>query len=192
MALPKSPTMTEAEYLAFELDSDLKHEFVNGYIYAITGASQTHNDISTNILTHFHNQFRGRNCTVNNSDTRISLSNLRNYYYPDVTLVCGERLFAEDTTISTILNPTVIIEVLSPSTELYDRPTKFAHYQQIESLQDYVLVSQDKAFVECYSRGENKSWIYTKADEIEASLLIPSVDISLALVDVYQQIDFPD
>ncbi len=190
MALPKSSTMTETEYLAFEHDSKIKHEFVDGYVYAMTGASTSHNDISTNILAYFHSRFRGRNCTANNSDTRVKLSAQRNYYYPDVTLVCGERQFAEDAAISTILNPTVIIEVLSPSTELYDRSTKFAHYQQILSLQDYVLVAQDKAYVECFSRAENKSWIYTYADETDGYLLIPSLDISLALTDVYENIDF--
>ncbi len=190
MALPRENRLTEAEYLALEGASDTRHEFVDGQVFAMSGASERHLDISVSLSALLYNALQKHPCKVYQGDLRVLVSASRSYFYPDLTIVCGERIFAEGTLAATLLNPQIIIEILSPSTELYDRTAKFTHYQQIKTLQDYVLVSQQAPRIECFSRGAGGTWILTQADGLSAMLKLPSIDITLALKDIYEQISF--
>ncbi len=152
MALPVSEARyTPAEYLAFERQSESKNEYFNGAIFAMTDVSRNHNLISLNLAAELRQALKGRRCEVYASDMRVKLRHTSMYTYPDVTVVCDEPRFDDDN-VDTLLNPTVIFEMLSPSTEAYDRGDKFAHYRRLASLQTYVLVSQDKIRVESFAR----------------------------------------
>src|SRR5438105_11912 len=142
---------TAEQYLALEREADYKSEYVNGQIYAMSGASREHNLIAFNLITALGTQLRGRPCEGYGGDMRVKVSPTGMYTYPDVSVVCGEPHF-DDAQLDTLTNPTVIIEVLSPSTELFDRGGKFAHYRTLQSLSDYVLVAQDKMQVEHFVR----------------------------------------
>ena len=192
-ALPQFiPVMTVAEYLEFELLTDKKHEYVDGEVYAMSGASAAHVDISGNLFASLHAQFRTTNCTVHNSEMRVKVLATGNYFYPDLSIVCGQRELSPETSAATLLNPTVLIEVLSPSTELYDRTTKFFQYQRLPSLQDYILVSQNEPRLECFSRGSDATWILSQATTLDTTLRIPSLELDLALNVIYENITFPD
>lgn len=181
--------MTEAEYLAFERASDIRHEYLDGHVYAMTGASRAHNLISTYTAASLINQLRGRPCEVYASDMRVRVSATGLYTYPDVTVVCGNPQFA-DSALDTLLNPVLVIEVLSPSTESYDRGKKFQHYRQLESLREYVLISQDSPRIERFLRQDDGTWLLTDAAGLDASLELASVACTLALAEVYEKVTF--
>ena len=153
--------MTEEEYLVYERDSITRHEYYNGRIYAMTGGTESHNLIAANTLATLHSQLRQRPCRVYQSDMRVRIDETGLNTYPDVLVICGQPQFT-DTTRDTVTNPIVIIEVLSPSTERYDRGMKFQHYRTIETLQDYLLLAQDKQYIEHYSRRENGERCYER------------------------------
>lgn len=178
---------TRESYLAFDRASDEKHEFIDGNVCAMTGASENHNLINVNITIALGIQFRGRPCKLYANDMRVRLPS-RNYVYPDIAVVCGEAQL-EDEHLDTLLNPTVIIEVLSPSTESYDRGKKFEHYRALESLQEYLLVSQEQAHIERYIRQED-GWLLTEAKGMEASIELSSIGCALTLADVYDKVTF--
>src|SRR5262249_9988400 len=141
-AQPK-PYITEAEYLELERASASKHEYLAGEIFAMTGASEQHNLIASNVTATLHRQRRGRSCRVYPSDMRIKVTQTGLNTYPDITVVCGPPEFTDPTKRDTLINPMVIIEILSPSTERYDRGLKFQNYRTIPSLQEYILIAQD-------------------------------------------------
>jgi Uma2 family endonuclease len=142
MAMPASQSFASpAEYLALERAAEHRHEYVSGRVYAMTGASREHNVIATNTSRALGNQLSGRPCETYQSDMRVKVSETGMYTYPDVVVACGTPAF-EDAYVDTLLNPTVIIEVLSPSTEAYDRGEKFAHYRRLPSLREYLLIAQ--------------------------------------------------
>ena len=186
---------TEAEYLELEHESDIKHEYHDGEILAMAGASHAHIRISGTINRLLGNQLSGGPCEVYLSDMRVQSTAAKRYFYPDGSVVCGEPELLEDKT-ATLLNPTVVIEVLSPSTANYDRVEKFRYYRQIPSLQDYVLIAQDRPHIECFSRNaaaaDDDAWTYRDAYGLEASLAIPSIGCTLALAEVYERITFED
>lgn len=186
MAINPQPKMTPAEYLAFErAQTDAKHEYLSGEITAMSGASLVHNLIVTNLVISIGTQMRGRPCNVFSSDMRVKIPATGLYTYPDITALCGAPQL-EDDAVDTLLNPRVIIEVLSPSTEAYDRGAKFAHYQSIESLQEYVLVAQDKPRIEIFRRQENGVWLYSVAENPEATVSLDAINCELVLAEVYE------
>jgi Uma2 family endonuclease len=182
--------MTPQEYLRFERASEIKHEFYNGEVFAMTGASRNHNLISHAVGRHLGNQLAGRACDVYQSDMRVFIPATGLYTYPDVTVVCGTAQF-EDKEFDTLLNPTVIIEVLSPSTEKYDRGKKFEHYRSIPSLREYVLIAQDEARIQRFSL-QNDFWVFDEAAALDATLTLTSIECTLALSDVYEKVTFED
>jgi Uma2 family endonuclease len=195
-ALPKHH-LTPQEYLAFERSSPEKHEYFDGEIFTMAGASRKHNIIAVNISTALRTQTRKRGCEVYAGDMRTRIFKGL-YTYPDVIVMCGKPQFDDDE-FDTLLNPRVIIEVLSPSTEQYDRTTKFDHYRSIESLQEYVLVSQDKARIEHFSSIQNDNvpidrvlWAFEAATSLDASLYLSSADCTLTLADVYDDVEFDE
>ncbi len=190
-AQPYNPNhMTEAEYLEFEDKSASRHEYVNGEVIAMTGATVRHNTIANNISSSLTVQLAQKDCIVNASETRIKVDAKISYRYPDVVVVCGKIEFLENRR-DTITNPTVIIEVLSPSTEIIDRNQKLEEYTQLPSVEEYVLVSQDKQKIERFLRQDNGDWLYSKAfgDDI---MFLPSIDCKLDLNSVYAKLDLLD
>lgn len=179
--------LTPEEYLAFERASDTKHEYFDGEIVAMTGASRNHNRIVSSAIATLYSQVRGRPCDVLANDMRVKTGD-GIYTYPDISIVCGEAQF-EDKEIDTLLNPTVIIEVLSPSTEKYDHGEKFRHYRTLESLQEYVLIAQDGVHLEHYAR-QGEQWLLTDIDSADAVLTLQSIDCKLVVSDVYEKVTF--
>jgi Uma2 family endonuclease len=184
------PRYTAAEYLAREREAEYKSEYVNGHIFAMSGASRQHNIVAGNIYREINSQLRGRPCESYISDMRVRVSETGLYTYPDVVAVCGDIHFADGQS-DTLLNPTVIVEVLSSSTEAYDRGDKFVHYRRLESLQDYLLVSQETARVEHYVRQEEK-WMLSEASALTDTVHLASVQCDLTLGDIYDKVQFPN
>ena len=179
---------TAAEYLALERRATYKSEYVNGHIIAMSGASRRHNLIAANISRELSSQLRGRPCESYISDMRVRVSETGLYTYPDVLAVCGDIRFADEQT-DTLLNPTVIVEVLSASTEAYDRGDKFAHYRRLASLHDYVLVSQDAVRVEHYVR-QGEKWVLSEASLLTDTVSLASIQCTLVLEDIYDKVRF--
>jgi Uma2 family endonuclease len=188
MASTARITYTPEEYLTLERRAEYKSEYINGEIYAMSGASKEHNWITLNLASEIRQQFKGRPCDVFSADMRVQVSATGMYTYPDVVAVCGGSTF-EDKEVDTLTNPTMIAEVLSASTEAYDRGDKFAHYRRLPSLQEYLLISQDKIRVEHYLRRDHE-WIFTELSELDGTLYMASVDCSVALRDIYDKVDF--
>ncbi|HEV7860715.1 MAG TPA: Uma2 family endonuclease [Pyrinomonadaceae bacterium] len=180
--------ITEEEYLAIERGAETKSEYFAGAMFALAGASRRHNRIVTNLVTSLDSQLKERPCNVYSSNLRVRINQTGLYTYPDVVVTCGEEMFSDEHH-DVLLNPQVIIEVLSDSTEAYDRGEKFEHYQQVESLAEYLLVSQHACRVEKYLRQDQKSWLYSEAHEVEERIEIESIACLLALRDVYDKVD---
>ena len=183
------PLVTPAEYLALERRSPEKSEYVNGRVYAMAGASRLHNLIVANLLRELGTQLRGRPCEVYPSDMRVKVQRTGMYTYPDVVAVCEEPRL-EDAELDTLLNPSLIVEVISPSTESYDRGEKFAHYRRLDSLQEYVLVAQTLQRIEHFRR-EGEHWVLTEISDPDGELALASLDCVLRLADIYERVDFP-
>jgi len=189
LASPKS-RYTAEEYLALERKAEYKSEFVNGMIIAMAGVSRSHSLILVNLSREVSRQLLGRPCETYTSDMRVRVSPTGLYTYPDLAAVCGEALF-DDEHVDTLLNPTVIVEVLSPSTEAYDRGEKFAHYRRLESLKEYVLVSQDKVRIEYFVR-HGAQWLLSEAGGPDETVRLESIGCEFVLRDVYDKVRFDD
>ena len=190
MALPaKDKRYTAAEYLELERQAEYKSEFVDGEIFALAGATRAHNLIALNCGAELRQQLKSKPCETYASDMRVQLAESRRYTYPDVVVVCGEADFTNGKR-DTLTNPTLTIEVLSPSTEGYDRGEKFEHYRKLTSLQTYVLISQDRPFLELFERQENGYWRLSERKGLDSSLPLPSIGCELQLAEVYDRIDF--
>jgi Uma2 family endonuclease len=189
MASPPRRYYTPEEDLALERAAEYKSEYVGGEIFAMTGTSVDHNTIAGNILRLLGNQFQGRPCRVFMSDLRVQVAATGMYIYPDVIAVCGPLEFAGGQR-DTLFNPTVIVEILSPSTELYDRGAKFDHYARLPSLTEYVLVAQDQMRVEHFTR-QGDGWLLTEVDAPDDILRLPVLDAALPLVAIYEHVEFP-
>jgi Uma2 family endonuclease len=181
---------TLEEYLALERTSPLRHEYYNGSIFAMSGASREHNLIALNLGSELRAHLRDRPCETYVSDMRVLVARTGLYTYPDVAVVCGERQLQNDD-VATLLNPTVLFEVLSPTTEAYDRGKKSAHYRRLESLQEYVLVAQDEVRVERYTR-RGDEWLLTELSDINDELQLVSINCVLTLREIYARIEFPE
>ena len=181
---------TPDQYLALERKPQYKSEYINGYIYAMAGASKEHNTITGNVFRELANQVRGRDCQAFVNDMRVNVSETGMYTYPDVVVVCGEPQF-EDDYVDTLLNPTLIVEVLSESTELYDRGKKFGFYRTIESLAEYLLVAQDECRVEQYVKQPDGRWLLSDYRSPEDVVELGSIQCKLALKEVYDKVILP-
>lgn len=198
MGLPKTKLMTEAEYLAFERPSEVRHLYVDGEIFAMAGESPEHADVNTNLVAAIAAQLKGTSCRARFNNTRVRsgpiTSARRNfqgmYSYPDAVVICDEPEYLDDQR-DTVLNPKAIFEVLSPSTESFDRGGKFERYRDYNpTLTDYVLVAQDKPYVEHYQRQANGDWLCSYYSSLKAKAVIASIDVTLRLRDVYDRVTF--
>jgi Uma2 family endonuclease len=200
MATPQSRIyFTEEEYLAIERSSEERHEYIDGRIFAMAGESDQHGEISSNIFGHLFAQLSGTPCRARAQNTKVRSGpepkpsqNPEGFYsYPDALVVCGERKF-HDKYRDVLLNPNVIIEVLSKSTEAFDRGEKFIRYRTwLTTLTDYILVSQDKPMIEQYRRQSDGEWVLSTLDGLDAVLKIESIGCSLKLREVYDGVQFP-
>lgn len=190
MSSAPAQRLTPEEYLTQERRAATRSEYVNGQIYAMTGASREHNLIAGNTFATLHAQLRSRACEVYASDMRVKLSATGMYTYPDVVAVCGVPQF-EDEAVDTLLNPSVIVEVLSDSTERYDRGAKFAHYRTLDSLTDYLLIAQGSYLVEQYTRQPDGQWLFSANTLLTATLTLASIGCTLPLAAIYEKIAPP-
>ena len=179
--------LSEREYLELERRSAVRSAYLDGRIYAMSGASRRHNLIAVNLSREISAQLRGRPCETYVSDMRLKVATTGLYTYPDIVVVCGEPQF-EDAHVDTLLNPTLIIEVLSSSTEAYDRGDKFAHYRTLETLREYVLVSQDKIRIEQFRR-DGEKWEFSDISIPHGILDLRSIEAHVAVAAIYEKVD---
>jgi Uma2 family endonuclease len=187
MASEPRPRISPEEYLALERRSEIRHEYLNGEIFAIAGASRRHNRVALNVAIALDGQLKERGCELYASEMRVSMPSADLYTYPDVVVACGTPKFA-DAELDTLLNPTLIVEVLSPSTEGYDRGAKFAAYRTLPSMVEYLLLAQDRVHAEHFVRQGNDGWLLTETDRLEDVLDLPSIGCALALRDAYDRV----
>jgi Uma2 family endonuclease len=179
---------TPEEYLALERQAEYKSEYFNGEIFAMTGASRRHNLVAGNVFASLHVQLKKRPCEIYPSDMRVKVSSTGLYAYPNVVIVCGEPIF-DDKQKDTLLNPTVLVEVLSKSTASYDRGEKFEHYRKLDSLAEYLVIAQNKHHVEHYVRQPDNRWLLSETDDIQTTIHLSSIECDLALVDIYDKVE---
>ena len=189
MGLPQRvAALTSAEYLAIERIAPYRSEYFRGEMFAMAGGSPTHSRIKTNILGELRNRLKGNPCAPYDSDLRIKCPTGL-YTYPDVSVICSE-LELDDEQKDTVLNPTLLIEVLSKNTEAYDRGKKFDHYRTIPSLREYVLVSQEEPMIQRFLRNDDNTWTMNAVTDLNQSIRLQSLGIEIPLAEVYERVEF--
>jgi Uma2 family endonuclease len=183
---------TPEEYLELEVKAEYKSQYVSGEIFALAGTQPWHVKITGNILAGLHSRLRGRNCDVYYADMRLRVKAGDLYTYPDVMALCGQPTFETASSPYSLLNPQVIFEVLSPSTEAFDRGEKFIRYRMLESLTDYVLVASEDMRVEHFVRQTDESWKLQEYNHPGQLLPLASVECELPLAEIYERVVFPD
>jgi len=189
MSALRKTLLSPAEYLAIERQAERKSEYFAGEMFTMAGAIEPHNLIVTNVISELRMQLKKRPCKVYPSDMRVKIPASVLYAYPDVVVVCGKPAF-EDEVKDTLLNPTVIVEVLSASTEAYDRGKKFEHYSRIPSFCEYLLITQNQPKVEQFTKQDDGKWLYAVAHGLAGVLKLASIDCELALAEVYDKVEF--
>jgi len=186
IASPQPPKMTIEAYLEWEAQQEVRHEYVHGEVIAMTGGTVPHNDIALNLYTALRPHLRSRGCRINVSDVKVQVSPASPYYYPDILVSCD----AQDRNARKFIEfPTLIVEVLSPSTEAKDRGEKFLYYQTMPSLQEYVLIDAEKVAVECYRRGEGRMWLYYPYSTGDV-LSLHSIEFECPIALLYEGVSF--
>jgi len=189
MSAQSQPRLTPEQYLEIERAAEFRSEFYNGFMYAMSGGSYKHAQIIGGLVRELGNALKKRPCSVVPIDLRLRVSPSGLYTYPDAIVICGEPKFADDQK-DTLLNPTLIVEVLSPSTEAYDRGFKSAQYRTLASLQEYVLVSQAEPRMEVFHRQSDGHWLLSEAIGLESTCRFESLGCAVALADVYDKVNF--
>lgn len=190
MALAQNvPRVNEADYLRLERQAGFRSEYFQGEVFAVAGGNSTHSSIAGNVLAALWNQLKATDCVTYNSDMEVKVEATGLLTYPDVSVACGERRFLDEHE-DVLLNPILIAEVLSDSTEGYDRGKKFENYRQIPSFQEYLLVSQKEPRVEQFIRQANGEWILKEAVGLEAEVKLRSLGIALRLAEVFAKVKF--
>ena len=192
MAIPqKKPYISPEEYLRLERAAEYKSEYYAGEIFAMAGGKAAHSLITANVIGELRPPLKGKGCVPYDSNLRIMTPATGLYTYPDVSVICGPLEFAPDTD-DTIVNPTLLVEVLSDSTEGYDRGKKFEHYRSIPSFQEYVLISQAAPSGEVFSKQPDGNWMLTHVKGLEAKARLQSLGIELSLAEIYYEVQFPE
>ena len=190
MSSQPKPYRTPEQYLALERAAAYKSEYFRGEVFTMAGASPTHVLMVSNIVAALHGQLRRRPCTVYATDLRLKVNASGLYTYPDITVVCGEPQFDDDQK-DTLVNPTLIVEVLSESTQDYDRGGKFAQYRKMPSFAEYVLVAQDECHVEHFVKQADGPWLLSETDRLADVLTLSSIECTSLLSDIYEKVQFP-
>jgi Uma2 family endonuclease len=189
MSTARQTFLTPQQYLEIERQADHKSEYFAGEVFAMVGASRKHNLLATNVTREMSEQLKERDCEVYAADMRVKVDVTGLYTYPDVVVACDGPHF-DDNAVDTLLNPIVLIEVLSDSTEAYDRGKKFAHYRKLESLREYLLIAQDRCHVEHYVRQADNQWLLSETDEPNGEVFLPSIKCTLQVAEVYDKVRF--
>jgi len=190
IAHPLPQLMTPPEYLEWEEQQPLKYEYVNGEVLAMTGGTLPHNDIALNLASALKNHLRGKGCKVQMADAKVGVSQNGPFHYPDVVVSCD---LSDKKSRQILYHPCLIVEVLSPGTESFDRGRKFSNYRQIDTLKEYVLIDPDRISVECYRLNEQHIWEFTAYDEqTDLDIYLPSVDFHCPLSLLYEDVIFPE
>ena len=191
-ALPqRKPYYSVEEYFRIDEDTEYRNEYYRGEIFAMSGGTANHNRIAGNIFGELYSKLANGPCEAFISDLRILVERAELYTYPDVAVVCGPLKFVEGRT-DTITNPIVIVEVLSPSTESYDRGKKFEFYRGLDTLRDYVLIDQDRLYVEHFSHAGDRQWMLRVFDDAADVLDLESIGVQIALSTIYQRVAWED
>lgn len=200
MSLPQTLVRhTVEEYLEMERAAEVRHEYLDGEIFEMSGESLSHGRICTNLVAELRNQLKGKPCDVLSKDTKVlsgALASPRRimkglFSYPDIVIVCGTPRF-HDARQDILTNPNVIVEVLSEATEKFDRGAKFQRYRaHLPTLTDYVLIAQDRPFIDHFSKREGEAWMLVSVEGLESSLRIASIDCALPLAEIYERVEFP-
>jgi len=188
MATQPKTLLTPEQYLEIERAAEYKSEYYAGEMFAMAGAREAHNLVVGNAFGELRQHFRKRSCRVYQSEMRVRISATGLYTYPDVVAVCDEPQFSDEQR-DTLLNPVLVVEAVSPSTEAYDRGRKFEHYKTLDSLRDYLLIATDRPHADLYTRQPDGRWLLTSASRLEDSLTIDSVGATLRLADIYEKVE---
>ena len=188
-AVPKK-RLTPSEYLTGERKAEFKSEYYRGETFAMAGASRQHNRAKENLAGELYTRLKGSPCQTFSSDQRVKVSATGLYTYPDIVIVCGKPEYDLDDE-DTLLNPVAIIEILSPTTESDDRGAKFRQYQQLASMQEYVLVSQEEPVVERFVRQSDGTWVLTVVADLGSEVVFATVPVHIAMADIYNGVEFP-
>jgi Uma2 family endonuclease len=196
IAQPQHQLITPQEYLEWEEQQPVKYEYINGEVFAMTGGTIPHNDIALNLASALKNHLRGKGCKVQIADAKVGVSSNGPFYYPDVMVSCDKR---DQRALKVIYHPCLIVEVLSPSTEAFDRGKKFRHYRRLDTLKEYVLIETDKMNVECYRLNEKGKWELTSysleettEEETKLEVHLTSIDFRCPISLLYEDVVFPD
>jgi Uma2 family endonuclease len=181
---------TLEEYFDLERNSEERWEYFNGEVFCMSGVSPNHSLIEGNSITVLNNQLRDRGCRVFSADMRIIVPAAPPYRYADLSVLCGEPVFEKVGGVEGLTNPVVLVEILSPATEAYDRGDKFTHYKSIPSLREYVLVAQHRVHLTHYVKEVNESWRYEELNELGSDITLTTVGCVLALSEVYRNVRF--
>jgi Uma2 family endonuclease len=190
MALPQRQWTSPAEYLAAERKAETKHELIDGDVYAMSGVSLSHWQIVSNLSAALSFLLRGKDCSAGSSDLRVRIPALEAYLYPDVIVVCDKPEFVDDRH-DTLENPLLLAEVLSPSTQRFDQRVKLQHYMKIESLRTYLIIAQDAVHIQHLEK-HGEDWHISVYDSLEQSLSLPSLDVVIALAEIYRRVNFEE
>ncbi len=190
-AIAKKKKLTEDEYLVIEAEAEFRSEFFNGEMFAMAGSTHRHNILQTNLIAELHLRLKGGKCRVYGSDLRVKVKRTGLYTYPDVVIACDPEI-EKKLGVETLLNPRVIFEILSKTTEGYDRGTKFQQFQRLPSVKEYVLVSQDRMVIERYVRQPDETWILKTFDDPKGSFALTTVKVKIPLADIYRGVDLPE
>ena len=181
------PRLTPEEYLKIDREAEIRSEYHDGQMFAMSGGTLPHSLLAMQLQSAIMLALRGRGCRVTNSDLRVGITAQGPFVYPDAAIYCGEPRLA-DNYHDTLLNPTIVFEVLSKSSEAYDRGNKFAHYRRIDSLREYVLISHTEPRVEIFAKGPDGKWTLTACLGEAATFELTSIDVEIALADIYRDI----
>ena len=190
-AIPKKKKLTEDEYLVIENEAVFKSEFYNGEMFAMSGASHHHNNLQINLIVELGGRLKGGKCRVYGSDLRVKVKRTGLYTYPDVVIACDPEV-EKKLGVETLLNPQVVFEILSKSTESYDRGTKFQQFQRLPSVMEYVLVSQDRMVIERYVRQPDETWNLKTFDDPSGQFSLATVKVKIPLADIYRGVELPE
>lgn len=186
------PGYTLEEYAELEKNSEEKLEFFEGNVWSMAGASERHEDIISNTITELKTKLRGRGCKVYGSNLRVKVPIYPPYRYPGVTAVCDERTFENFLGLDVLVNPSLIVEVLSPSTEAFDLNAKFTYYKSIESLTEYMLVAQEFPHVTLYTKQTEEVWLHREYNSLDAKIYLSSLDCEISMSEIYLDIEFDE
>ena len=189
MSTLSKPNLSPQQYLELERQAERKSEYYRGEMFPMSGARWAHNIAAANAIRELGTQLLGGPCEVCAGNLRVKVGDTGLYTYPDIVVVCGEPHFV-DNTLDTLVNPKLLVEILSESTEAYDRVTKLEFYRSIESLSEYLMISSLRMFVDCYTRQPDGAWIYNAKTAPEDSIELKSVNCRLRLTDLYRKVEF--